>query len=64
MAELKLYVWEGVLPESEGLAVAIAYNQDQALEMVVEKWGVPLDKKYWDDCKVYDLNTPIAFVIG
>jgi len=64
MAELKLYVWWSVLPESDGLAIAIAASEEEAMKMVVDKWGAPLDQKYWEDCKVYDLNTPIAFVIG
>jgi len=64
MAELKLYVWEGVLPESEGLAIAIAPNEEEAMRMVVKVYGHELNKTYWEDWKVYDLNTPIAFAIG
>ena len=64
MTELKLYVWEGLLPESDGLAVALAENKEQALTMMAEKWGVPLDEKHWYETGVYDLDKPIAFVIG
>jgi hypothetical protein len=59
MSELKLFVWPEWAPDwDDGLAFAIAANEEDARKMIIEK---EYDTSSWGPCEVHSLDNPIAF---
>jgi len=59
----KLYVWTGFEPDyTEGLAFAIAGDEDEARELVALKFGWP--SITWGNLTIHNLNKPVGFCVS
>ena len=58
--KLYMYVWREFAPDwTDGLAVAIAEDERQARELVIEDAGYEPDD--WGPVDVYEIGLPVAF---
>ena len=59
MKKLKLFVWTEFCPAyADGLAFAIAEDEDRARKLVIETHGY--DPYEWGDLEIRNLNLPTA----
>jgi len=58
--KLYLYVWREFAPDyTNGLAIAIAENERQARDLVIEVYGC--NTSDWGPVDVYEIGEPMAF---
>jgi hypothetical protein len=61
--KLKLFVWEGFSPDyTDGLAFAIAGNEQEARELIIKDKG--FEPYTWGTLKVHPLNKPVAYNVS
>ena len=60
---MKLFVWDEFAPDySDGLAFAIASDENEARELIIDKKGYDPDS--WGSMQVFELDKPIAFYVS
>lgn len=63
--ELKLFVWPHFCPNyNDGLAFAIAYNEQDAKDLVVAHHGYYPPDHLWGNVEIYPLWCPVAFAVS
>jgi predicted amidophosphoribosyltransferase len=66
VSPLKLFVWQEFEPDyTNGLAVAIAENEQKASELIIEfRGGYYVGTRDWGPVEVYEIGKPMAFCVS